>query len=351
MNPCGNKPTWKNFFKKSSKKMDPRPIDTIADQLQKSHTVLLATHVFPDGDALGSQIALGNILKSLGKKVVLYGEEAVSHLYDFMPGSDQVDLTKPEPGQFDCAVALDCGDAERLGPEMKRILTIHPLIVIDHHKGNDGFGDINWVDPSRASTGEMIFDLARAMNAEISYETAYCLYAAIVTDTGSFKYSSTTAETFRVVRELVGKGVKPAEVAGNLFDNFTVNRLRLLQEVLATLEIFMDGKVAVIHVTQDMYDRTGTTQTDTENFVNYPRSLISVKVAVFIKANSKGGLSVSMRSKGNDCDVTRVAHRFGGGGHRNAAGCRFPDQSIQQVRDMLVQEIQPLIDSTCVEQV
>ncbi len=331
--------------------MDQLLIDKIVDHLQKARTVLLATHVFPDGDALGSQIALGNILRSLGKKVVLFGEEPVSHLYDFLPGSDRIDLTSPEPAQFDCAVALDCGDAERMGHDMERIRAIHPLIVIDHHKGNEGFGDLNWVDPARAATGEMVYDLAFALGAEISYETAYCLYAAIVTDTGSFKYSSTTAETFRVVRKLVEKGVKPAEVAGHLFDNFTVNRLRLMQEVLATLEIFMDGKIAVIHVSQEMYDRTGTTQTDTENFVNYPRSLIPVKVAVFIKANSKGGLSVSMRSKGSDCDVTRVAHRFGGGGHRNAAGCRFQDQSIQQVRDLLVAELRPLLDSACVEQV
>jgi len=331
--------------------MDPRLIDTIADRLKKARTVLLATHVFPDGDALGSQLALSNVLESLGKKVVCYGEEPVSHLYDFLPGCDRIDLARPEPGQFDCAVALDCGDAERMGHAMASILAIHPLIVIDHHKGNDGFGDLNWVDQTRAATGEMVYDLAMAMGAEISYETAYCLYAAIVTDTGSFKYSSTTAETFRVVRELVNRGVKPAEVAGHLFDNFTVNRLHLLQEVLATLEIFMDGKVAVIHVSQEMYDRTGTTETDTENFINYPRSLIPVKVAVFIKANSKGGLSVSLRSKGSDCDVTRVAHRFGGGGHRNAAGCRFQEKSIQQVRDMLVEELRPLVDGTCVEQV
>lgn len=322
-------------------------IETIADQLDKANTVLLATHVFPDPDALGSQLALGNILSSLGKKVVRFGEEPVSHLYSFMPDSELIDTTKPAPAQFDCAVSLDCGDAERLGREKDTIMNIDPLIVIDHHRGHDGFGDINWVDPLRAATGEMVYDLAQVMGVNVSYEAAYCLYTAIVSDTGSFKYSCTTGETFRVARELLAKGVKPAEVAGNLYDNFSVNRLKLLQEVLATLEFAEGHKIAIIHVTSEMYDRTGTSQTDTENFVNYPRSLIPVKVAVFIKTTREGSISVSMRSKGNDCDVARVANVFGGGGHCNAAGFRTSPESIESIRDRLLEELGPIVNNAC----
>ncbi len=322
-------------------------IETIVDQLDKANTILLATHVFPDADALGSQLALGNILEAMGKKVVRYGEEPVSHMYSFLPDSDLIETTIPESDQFDCAVSLDCGDAERLGCEKDRILSVDPLIVIDHHRGNKAFGNINWVDYKRAATGEMVYDLALAMGVDISYEAAYCLYTAIVSDTGSFKYSSTTAETFRVARELLAKGVKPAEVAGYLYDNFSVNRLKLLQEVLATLEFFEDHKIAIIHVTAEMFARTGTSQIDTENFVNFPRSLIPVKVAVFIKTTKEGGISVSMRSKGNDCDVARVASVFGGGGHCNAAGFRRPPESIQTIRDLVLEELGPVVRTAC----
>ncbi len=322
-------------------------IKTIVDQLNQANTILLATHVFPDADALGSQLALGNILTAMGKKVVRFGEEPVSHLYSFLPDSDLIDTTKPDPAKFDCAVSLDCGDADRLGREKDNIMSIDPLIVIDHHRGHQGFGEINWVDPERAATGEMLFDLTQAMGVDISFEAAYCLYTAIVSDTGSFKYSCTTAETFRVARELLAKGVNPAEVAGNLYDNFSVNRLRLLQEVLATLEFAEDHKIAIIHVTSEMYERTGTSQTDTENFVNYPRSLIPVKVAVFIKTTREGGISVSMRSKGNDCNVARVANIFGGGGHCNAAGFRSQPESIESITKRLLAELSPLVKSAC----
>lgn len=318
-------------------------VDAIASRLKKANNILVATHIYPDVDALGSQLGLGAILESLGKKVVLYSEERAPELYNFLPGEDRLDPTPPDPSEFDCAVALDCGDSKRLGRAMESILSIHPLVVIDHHMGHDGFGDLNWVDATRAATGEMVYDLAAALQTPISHETAYNIYAAIVSDTGSFKYSSTTADTFRIAQELVALGVKPAKVAGKLFDNFTVNRMQLLKEVLATLEFFGDGQIAIIHVTDDMYERTGTSQPDTETFVNYPRSLTPVKVAVFIKETKKGVLSVSMRSKGKDCDVAGVAQKFGGGGHRNAAGFKHGSSEITVMRDMVIRELLPLV--------
>src|SRR5210317_232093 len=186
--------------------------DQITEALRQAKSVIIACHVFPDADAIGSQLALGNILESLGKKIFYYCEEFVSSLYEFMPGSEMLDKNLPDISQFDAAVAVDCGDRFRLGLEADRLLQIHPFIVIDHHAGHKEFGDMNWVEANRSSTAEMVFDLALALNADISYNAAYNLYAAIVSDTGSFKYESTSAYTFNVASYLFNRGGVPAVI-------------------------------------------------------------------------------------------------------------------------------------------
>ncbi len=319
------------------------PLDQIVATLQGAKRILLVTHIHPDGDALGSQLGLGFILESMGKEVFFYAESEISHLYDFLPGGDRLRTELPPAGNFDCAVALDCGDCFRLGLKREALLAATPFMVIDHHAGHQEFGCHRWVDAKRASTGEMVYDLAMALGVTLNYEAAYCLYAAIVSDTGSFKYSSTTAETFRVAGALVGLGVKPSEVAGKLFDNFSVNRLRLMNEVLATLTLHGDDQVALISVSQEMLNRTGTEMADTETFINYPRSLSTVKVAVFIKEGPDGMVSVSMRSKGTAYDVAELAARFGGGGHRNAAGCKWAAATPTAVAAQLLPELLALV--------
>jgi phosphoesterase RecJ-like protein len=320
------------------------PRDEITRVLLGAKNILVATHTHPDPDALGSQIALGNILTSLGKKVFLYGEEQASHLYSFLPGSDRIETQLPDLTLFDCAVALDCGDRHRLGPAMEQLLTVHPFLVIDHHRGHDDFGDLRWVAPDRSATGELVYDLALALAAEISAQTAYCLYAAIVADTGSFKYSATTGDTFRIAGDLVSRGVKPADVSGKLFDNFTVQRLRLMHLVLATLQLYADDRLAVISAPLEFFIKTGTGQEDSEGFINYPRSLSTVKIAALLKENEQGLVSVSLRSKGSTHDVARVAASFGGGGHRNAAGFKLADTTIDQVREKLLAKLLPLVN-------
>lgn len=307
----------------------------IVENIKASNSILVATHIFPDGDALGSQLGLGEILESMGKKVFYYSEEPATHLYNFMPGCEKLSSSLTGGAAFDAAVALDCGDQLRLGREMNRLLNIHPFMVIDHHIGHKDFGDLRWVEPDRSSSGEMVFDLAKALGAEISYNAAYCIYTAIVSDTGSFKYDSTTANTFRVAGELIAKGLKPFEVAGKLFDNYTVNRLRLLEEVLATLTLLGDERIAVITVTREMFKKTGASKDDTEDFINFPRAIHGVAAAAFIKEGIDGWVSVSLRAKG-DCDVAMVAREFGGGGHHNAAGFRLHGVSVAAVRERLV---------------
>ena len=316
----------------------------ITEALRQAKNILIVSHVFPDADAIGSQLALGNILESLGKDVFYYCEDFVSSMYEFMPGSEQLDNDLPDISRFDTAVAVDCGDRFRLGHEVDTLLQIDPFVVIDHHAGHRDFGDISWVEADRSSTAEMIFDLALALNADISYNAAYCLYTAIVSDSGSFKYESTSAYTFHVASHLLNRGVIPSEVASKLFDNYSVKRLRLLEKVLGSLELYFEGQIAVITATNKMFQESEAEREDTEEFINLPRALRSVKVAVFLKETLGGDIKVSLRAKG-ECNVSQVALKFGGGGHRNAAGYRVKDKTLAEVNEELLQELRRRLKS------
>ena len=325
-------------------------LEPLLEVMRTKGNVVLATHLNPDGDALGSLLGLADILESMGKRVFRYLEKPVSPLYSFIPGSDRGETDLEALAEFVrysgddiVCISLDCGDRERLGQYGSELLKIRPFIVIDHHKGNNGFGDFAWVDSKRSSTGEMIFDLAAELGQPVSKNAAHALFTAIVTDTGSFRYESTSAHTFDVARQLVDLGALPDVVSRNLYDNFTVERLQLMQMVLATMEVLADGHIAIIHVTREMLDQTGCTLEDTENFINLPRAITSVQVAVFLKETSPGMVSVSMRAK-DTCDVAEVAARFGGGGHRNAAGFRAADAIVDSVIDKLVPVLQQELD-------
>jgi phosphoesterase RecJ-like protein len=312
--------------------------EKISRIIQEVDSFVLMTHLHPDGDALGSLFGLAHILEGLGKKVFRYLEEPVSHLYDFLPGCSlgQTDLLALQNFMVAAngsvaAISLDCGDSDRLGREKRELLNLRPFLVIDHHRGHREFGDFRWIDSECSSTGEMVYELAMELGAELSYAAAFNLYVAISTDTGSFRYESTSPRTLRIAAELVECGVNPEEIAGHVYDNYTLQRLRLMEQVLASLELFESDQVAFITLTSKMLADCGAVRDDAEGFINYPRALRSVKVAVFFKETKEGGVSVSLRAKGG-CDVSEVAAGFGGGGHRNAAGFRVVDQGVKQVQ-------------------
>jgi phosphoesterase RecJ-like protein len=316
----------------------------VSEAISAVGNIVLSTHVRPDGDALGSLLGFADILETMGKRTLCYLEEPVPDMYRFLPRCERVETDLAAVLSFVRAsgddimgICLDCGDLSRLGrsgPELKRV---HPFLVIDHHQGNKGFGDLSWIEPHRSSTGEMIYDLAMEAGATVSKDAADCLYTAIVTDTGSFQYDSTTDHTFAVAGELVACGVEPAVISQKLYDNASFGRLQLMQQVLATLESHFDDQVAEIRVTREMLQATGTTLEDCEGLINLPRSVSSVRVAVFLKesAGDDRNISVSLRARG-DCDVAVVAAKFGGGGHRNAAGFRSADKSLDQVSALLL---------------
>jgi phosphoesterase RecJ-like protein len=320
----------------------------ITDLIRDASHVVLTTHIHPDGDALGSLLGLGDVLKGAGKEVFCYLEEEVSSLYSFLPTTHHIstDLEAAlvvskeahAAGKKVLAIALDCGDAGRLGESGGKLLSISPFIVIDHHHGHREFGDYRWLEGDCSSTGEMLYELSLALDMQVSFEAAFCFYVALVTDTGSFRYESTSPRTLRIAADLVEKGVRPQEVAERVYDNYTLARLRLMEMVLATLVVEAKGQVALIRVTAEMLQQTGACADDLEGFINYPRSLGSVKVAGFIKEMKKGVVSVSLRAKGN-VDVAAIAAGFGGGGHKNAAGFRFSDTSIDDVQDTVLEAL------------
>ncbi len=323
-------------------------IDKAAQVIGTTTNIVLATHIRPDGDALGSLLGLADILGGMGKQVVCYLEESIPAMYGFLPHAVRVetDLSRvlafvDECGEDIMFINLDCGDLERLGKSGPELQTIHPCLVIDHHQGNSGFCDLAWVEPHRSSTGEMIYDLAVVLGAEISKDAAECLYTAIVTDTGSFQYDCTSNHTFAVAGNLVACGVQPAVISHYLYDTASFGRLQLMQQVLATLESFFSDQVAVIRVSRAMLKSTGTTLEDCEGLINLPRSVGAVRVAVFLKesADDQQSISVSLRAKG-DCDVAAVAAGFKGGGHKNAAGFRVSGKTLEQVRDRLLPKLE-----------
>jgi phosphoesterase RecJ-like protein len=308
--------------------------------------IVLATHVRPDGDALGSMFGFADILRMTGRRIICYLEKPIADLYSFLSPcvTIETDFEKIQAFVAECGddimgISLDCGDLTRLGEHGDALRAIKPFLVIDHHQGNKGFGDLQWIEPHRSSTGEMIYDLVAELGVadKISKEAAECLYTAIVTDTGSFQYDSTSGHTFKVAGQLIDLGVKPAYICQNLYDNASFGSLQLMQLVISTLKTYVNDQVAVIQVSQKMLQATGTSYEDCEGLINFPRSVRDVRVAVFLKEGEQGTgqVSVSLRAKG-DCDVAEAAAEFTGGGHRNAAGFRIQGHSMEQVCEMLL---------------
>ncbi len=316
----------------------------LLEDIKKSSNIIVATHVNPDGDALGSLLGFALIMESLGKKVFCLLEKPVPKAYRFLPGAEKLscDLQQcrsfiKDAGESLLAVSLDCGDRFRLGDTVgAELLEIKPFAVIDHHASHQPFGTSQWVDPQRSSTGEMVFEVAEGLGiAKISTEAATNLYAAISTDTGSFRYECTSPRTMRIAAHLLDCGVRPDKTSEKLYDNYSPARLRLLQDVLAAVKLYDEDRIALMVVTQEMLRNAGATMDDTDTFINFPRAVETVKVAALVKEIEGGMFSVSMRAKG-EVNVAKIAESRGGGGHRNAAGFRCKGMSLEKVETLLL---------------
>jgi phosphoesterase RecJ-like protein len=282
--------------------------------------VLLLGHVHPDADVLGTLLALGLALEARGWALTLGGPHPAPGVLGFLPEVARYRRLTTIEGAFDVAVLTDCpnpGRTEGLIDLARKAATT--IVNIDHHPDNRRYGDVNWVEPIAAATGELVYALLCRLGATITSAIATNLFTAIHTDTGSFRYSNVTPATFRIAAELVAKGAEPARVSNALYERRDRTALRSLGEVLRRVELSDDGRLAWLVLTEGTVPEAFV---DAEDLVNYPRSIESVRVACLIRER-EGQVKVSFRGKG-DVDVSRIARRFGGGGHPNAAGCSVP---------------------------
>jgi len=294
---------------------------TVALELRNNHRFLLATHVNPDGDAIGSLGALALVLEGMGKEVVAYCQDQAPGFLRFLPYSDRIAHELPSSDRFEVAVVLDCGELERIGAAAQTVLRVRKIIHIDHHSSGNDFGTLNLVDPERSSTAEILYEVFQAIPVEVSREAAENLYTAILTDTGSFRFANTTPRALSIAGALVARGVEPDKVASAVYECMSPGRLRLLSLSLNTLTIRAEGRLAAIWVTQQMLVETGTAAADTDGFVNYPRSITTSEIAIFFRELEDGRVNVSLRSRGTQ-NVAEFARMYGGGGHQNAAAFR-----------------------------
>ncbi len=294
-------------------------IQQIIEVIRSNSTFLLTTHEGPDGDAIGSSLALASFLRNLGKDVTVHYQDSVPDLYTFLPGTDSV-LSHIPDQHFDVSFVLDIGERKRAGKEFCDFSRVTTTVNLDHHLSCEHFADYNLIDSQAAATGILVYRIASAYGYRFDRDTALCIYAAVITDTGSFRYSNANREAFTVAGEMIECGVNAWDVAEQLYENQPQKRLELLAKCLPTLDVFRDGLAASVTVTCDMYAASGAGAELTDGFVNYPRSIRGVEVAIFFRQLDETKFKVGFRSKGK-VNVAAFSARLGGGGHHNAAGC------------------------------
>lgn len=294
-------------------------VQQITEVIRSNVSFLLTTHEGPDGDAIGSSLALASFLRKIGKDVTVYFMDPVPDLYSFLPGADSV-LPHIPDRHYDVAFVLDIGELKRAGKEFCDFSRITTTINLDHHLSCDKFGDYNLIDSQAAATGILVHRISSAFGYSCDRDTALCIYVAIITDTGSFRYSNANREAFCVAGEMIDSGVNAWDVAEQLYENQPQKRLELLARCLPTLDVFNDGQAASVTVTSDMYATCGADAELTDGFVNYPRSIRGVEVAIFFRQLEERKFKVGFRSKGK-VNVAAFSAALGGGGHHNAAGC------------------------------
>jgi phosphoesterase RecJ-like protein len=303
----------------------------------------ILSHVRPDGDALGSQLALTLSLQQSGKEVKAWNEDGLLEKYGFLPGGEQLKVPSGEPQDFDVAIALDTATQIRLGTAAESVRSAKTWINIDHHPSNPGYGDLVYIDPTAPATGQILFELIRSQQFPIDSAIAENLFVAISTDTGSFQYPNTTARTFEIGAELLRCGVNVGRVSQLLYENYPRRRTELLRELLGTMRFEGHGKVASFSLRLKVAAKLQVKPEDNEGLIDHLRAIQGVIVAVFFEELADGKVRVSMRSKSDAADVCAIAQKFGGGGHKLAAGARVRG-ALAEVEEKVLKEICDVVD-------
>jgi phosphoesterase RecJ-like protein len=316
-------------------------IQKINNRLESARSILVASHKNPEGDALGSSLALYHHFGQ-GKKIQVFNLDPVPYFLEFLPGSEKIihQLKDLDP-DFEIAVVLDCANLNRVCDDFPQFLKGKSLINIDHHQTASQFGELNLVNPLASSTGEILFQLFFDSERTISRNTATCLYTAISMDTGSFQYPNTTRATLETAASLVKLGAEPARIAHNLYETHPQSRLLLLAQVMPTVKFSENGKRAEMTLTSEMFQKAGAGPAMAEGFINFLTSVKGVEVAILFRELQPGKFKVSFRSLGR-IDVARLSEKFGGGGHKQAAGATL-EGGLEQIQSLIRREVDEII--------
>jgi bifunctional oligoribonuclease and PAP phosphatase NrnA len=313
-------------------------LSQVVQLIEQKQRFMITSHIRPDGDGLGSGLALYWMLRGLGKSADVILRDRVPPGYMVLPGSDMIMIQDDVSESYDAAFIIECSDVERPGlPGLKDQFVVN----IDHHSTTIPFGDIDWIDPTAAAVGEMIYNLSKALGAEVTKEIAECIYTALMTDTGSFHFSNTTERTLKIASELVRRGVEPARISQALFYSYPFSKIKLMGIVLSGIQRDESGRVAWVTMDRETMYEADACEEDADGIVNHALSVGEVEAVAFFKQLEPNVYRVSLRSKGNN-NVARVAETFGGGGHRNAAGCRIEGR-FEDVRRRVIEGLQNAI--------
>ena len=317
--------------------------DEIGKVLRGHQRFAVLSHVRPDGDALGSQLALTLSLQKLGKDVMAWNEDGLLEKYNFLPGGEQLRGPANGPQDFDVAIALDTATQNRLGTAADSVRSAKTWINIDHHPSNPGYGDLVYIDPAAPATGQILYELIRSQQLPIDAPIAENLFVAISTDTGSFQYPNTTARTFEIGAQLLRCGVNVGRVSQLLYENYPRRRTELLRELLGTMRVKGHGKVASFSLSLKVAADLKVKPEDNEGLIDHLRAIQGVVVAAFFEELVEGKVRVSMRSKSDAADVCAICEKFGGGGHKLAAGARVRG-TLAEVEEKVLKEICHVVD-------
>ncbi|MGD8342005.1 MAG: bifunctional oligoribonuclease/PAP phosphatase NrnA [Desulfobacterales bacterium] len=302
-------------------------MEQILQHIKTHQRILVASHAEPDGDCLGSLVALGLALSRLDKTITMFNSSPIPAVYRFLPGVEHIARQIKAAEEYDLAIVLDCGDIIRVGEESSVVDQIPIVINIDHHVSNTGFGDIQLIDTDACATAEIVYRLIKALKISFDKAIATAIYLGILTDTGSFRFSNTNPAAFAISKALIDIGVEPHTVAQRVFGTYSLGRIKLLNMALNSIEISENGKLSLMTVSRSMLNSTGTSTEDIDGLINYARRIEDVKVAALIHEIKNGAgkftnmnrYHVSLRSD-STVDVAKIANKFGGGGHTSAAG-------------------------------
>jgi bifunctional oligoribonuclease and PAP phosphatase NrnA len=315
----------------------------VIEAIKKHKNFLITAHVNLEGDSIGSQLAMKELLKKIGKEGAIVDSDEIPEHYKFLPHAGEVSNKIDKTLAFDAALVLDCPTLKRTG-KAKELITKGTFIInIDHHISNEKFGNVNWVDPNASSAGEMVYKLFKEMGVALTKETALYIYIAILTDTGSFNYDNTSSITHEIASELLGYGLDPAAVSEDVYERRSIADIKFLGIVLSTLEMNQTGEIAYLEITRQVMRDLKVEASKSEGFINYARSIDGVKIAITFREDPKDPVkvNVSFRSKG-DVDVNGIAAHFGGGGHMKASGCII-EGTLSEVERKVIAKAQEVL--------